>query len=55
MSKLIVNMLPDILTNYWGDTVTNAIEKHVRKGTILPVQQCTTSIWYIRCKENVEA
>lgn len=55
MSKLIVNMLPDILTNYWGNTVTNAIEKHVRKGTILPVQQCTTSIWYIRCKENVEA
>ena len=56
MSKLIVNTLPDTLINYWGNTVTNAIEKCVRKGAILSVHQYTNSIWYIRCeeKENVE-
>lgn len=49
-------MLPDMWITYWGNTVTNAIEKHVRKGAILSVHQCTNSIWYIRCEEeeNIE-
>lgn len=49
-------MLPDTWITYWGNTVTNAIEKHVRKGAILSVHQCTNSIWYIRCEEeeNIE-
>lgn len=52
MSKLIVNTLPDTLINYWGNPVTNTIEKHGRKGA----NQYTTIIWYIRCeeKENIQ-
>lgn len=33
--KLIINTLPDTWISFWGNTVTNAIEKHVRKGEIL--------------------
>ena len=56
MNRLILNMLPDTFINYWGNTVANAMEKHVRKREILPVHQYATSIWYIKCeeKENVE-
>lgn len=50
--KLIINTLPDTWISYWGNTMTNAAQKHVRKGTILSVHQCTNSIWHIRREER---
>lgn len=56
MAKLILNMLPDTLTNYWGNTVINAIKKQVKKAAILSVHQYINSIFGISGvrRKNVE-